>query len=244
MYPTINISSDVRNAVAGLNRLGTVLSAKQINRAVSLGINDTLRVGRTEARTAVKRVYTISQAALSGRIETERSTSYSKAGRSLPNTFLTGAIVATSTPVPANFFKLTFVYKSGTVTTISKRNVQKSKRRSPKSVKGGGVTFEALKGKVETYPHAFLLPTMSNRVFARGEYKKGGSFGWQQRLGPGSRKTYAPTGNDSVKPLIGVSVHGAAINPKVQGIIYNLINVKYLNNVTRHLGLVANGINI
>jgi hypothetical protein len=240
-YSVINVKVETDKAVDDFKNLSSVLSGKQINRAISRAINETLRYGKKDAKDAIKQVYTISELGMKKAIGIERATTWHKIGLGGFDTYLTGAIVASSTPVAANYFKLSFSYRGGSTSTISKRGVQKTKLRT-RSTSGGGVTFEAIRGHVEVYQHAFLLPTLSARVFARGQYKTGSDYGWIQRLGKGSRRTYAPTGNDSVKPLIGVSVHGAAINPNTQKIIYSHIQPMYAAQIERHLGLITNGI--
>lgn len=225
---TVNVKVDYEQ----LKKAATGLSDKQINKAASRAINETLMVGRTQARTAVKQVYTVAQRYLPKNVDIKRA---------FPNK-LWGSIVASATPLPADAFNLSFVYKSGTKTTVSKRGIQKTKLQVRKAKKGGGVTFEAIRGKKQTYQHAFLLPTMKGRVFARGEYKTGGNvWGWKQRLGPGSRKENA-NGNDAVKPLIAVSIHGAAVNPKVQNILENMLQPKFVERFEHHIGLMEKGI--
>lgn len=204
------------------------LSKAEIDLACARAINRTLMVGRTEARNAVKSVYTVAQRYLPKNVDIKRAT---------PNR-LWGAVVASATPLPADAFNLSF--RSGTQNlTISKRG--KSSTKSPKGLKarqGGGVVFEAIRGKREVYAHAFLLPNNKPRVFARGEYKKGnGAWGFKQRLGPGSRKPNAQ-GNDSVKPLIAVSIHGAAINPIVQQKIENRLVPYYRERFVHEINYI------
>ena len=236
-YTTINIKPDVEKAIKDLGQLSGMLNKKGINRATVFAINETISLGKTEAKRAIKQVYTIADMAIPKALGLDKATAYPHAGKAVMNTYLTGAIIASSTPIPANFFKLKFSYQSGSTSTISKRGVQKTKLNT-RGKFGGGVTFEALRGVVEVYQHAFLLPTMSGRVFARGDYKGGGDYGFVQRLGKGSRRTYGPTGNDSVTPLIGVSIHGAAINPKTQKIISNYIQPLFAGKMVQKLDYI------
>ena len=236
-YTTINIKADVEKAVAGLGQLEGMLSKKNVNRAIVLAINETISLGKTDAKKAIKKVYTISDSAIPKALGLDRANTYHRKGKAVKDTYLTGAIIASSTPIPANFFKLSFSYQSGSTSTITKRGVQKTKLNT-RGKFGGGVTFEALRGVVEVYKHAFLLPTMSGRVFARGDYKKGNDYGFVQRLGKGSRKTYMPTGNDSVTPLIGVSIHGAAINPKTQKMISGHIQPVFVGKMVQKLDYI------
>ena len=240
-YGTINIKADVKNALNDLGSFKNELNQKQIMRATSRAINDCLRDGKTDAKRAIKKVYTIAERGMDRALDIDRSTTYPHKGKVVGNTFLTGAIIASAKPVPADLFKLSFSYKSGSTSTISKKGVQKTKLNT-RGKSGGGVTFEAIKGQVEVYSHAFLLPTMSGRVFARGAYKTGGNYGFVQRMGKGSRLPFEGTGNDSVKGLIGPSVYLEAINPNTQKIIMNHIEPKYAERMWAHLGLIISGI--
>lgn len=236
---SIDVRAETSKAIADINKLGQFLSDKQISRAVTRAINETLMPGRTEARKAVKQVFTIAQRALDGRIDIDKATTYHKGGRAVKDTFLTGAIIANSQPVPMEFFNTSFSYSGGSSTTISKRGIQKTKLKSRAANFGGGIMIEAQKGKKENIPFAFFLPTMTGKVFARGKYRPGnGSWGFVQR----HTHLNSNTGNDAVKPLTSVTVHAAAINSKVQSAMISRIQNTYSSNVERHLQLIIAGI--
>lgn len=238
MGTTINIRTEVSQAVADLQRLGSQLSQRQLNTGISRGINKTLLLGRTEARAAVKSVYTVAQRGLDGRIDIDRSTVYNRAGKSLRNTFLTGAVTASSVPLPMELFKVRFNPTATSVSTFTKRGKKVTKGASRKINYKGGVTIEAVKGRQEKIPHAFMLPSKANKVFARGKYKTGGSWGFRTR----HKRLTNQNGNDSVTPLLSVTIHAAAINKKAQALIEAKIRNNYLRNIEHELNVLNNGI--
>jgi hypothetical protein len=196
------------------------LSKDQIAKATSIAINKTILKGRTVARTAVKKVYNIPQKNLSG-ISIRRA----------KPTFLQGAILASSKPIPMDAFSPRFQIVSGGkvsgVQTITRRGITKvqSAKRLKQQV---GVSIEIKKGDRTIVPYAFLLPNSQPRVFARGMYKGGsGSYGFIQR----HTRELNPSGNDAVKPLISVTVFGAVINPHVKRSIADQVEKDYERNI-------------
>lgn len=196
------------------------LSKQQIAKATSIALNKTLLKGRTVARTAVKKVYNIPQKNLSG-ISIRRSN---------PN-FLQGAILASSKPIPMDAFSPRFQLVTGGkvsgIQSITRRGITKVQSIKRKSLQGG-VSIEVKRGDRVIVPYAFLLPNSQPRVFARGEYKAGdGNYGFLQR------HTRLPndSGNDSVKPLVSVTIFGAVINPKVKGEIATQMRQDYTRNM-------------
>lgn len=196
----INVKADVDK----FRQFSKDLTDRQINIATSRAINRTLLQGRTVARDAVKRIYNIPQRYVGG-ININRSTTASKR-----ENYLTGSIYASTKPIPMDAFAPRFSFNRRSVTSISRRGVSKTKftSRGNKNF-GQGVSIEVIKGKREIVPFAFMLPSMSGRVFGRGMYKTGNNFGFVRR---NKRQEYIPTGNDSVTPMLSVSVHAAVIN--------------------------------
>lgn len=205
----------VDQATKDLIRQFEYLSSKQTAKATSMAINKTILKGRTEARTAVKKVWNIPQRYLY-RINVIRSK---------PN-YLVGKIFASSKPIPADAFSPRFDLVSGGAVRgrqiISKRGIVKTQLTSGKQ--RVGVSLEVKKGKRITIPYAFLLPTGKARVFARGEYRGGdGSWGFIQR----HTRQENSTGNDAVKPMVSVTVFGAVINPIVKQSVAHIVKIDY-----------------
>lgn len=228
---------DARDILRTVNQLGAAFDQKQINKICSRSINEALMRGRTIARTEVKRVYTIAQRGLNGRIDIDRSTPFARQGKVLHNTYLTGAIIASTKPVPMDLFTVSFNPSRKTQSTITRRGkikVSKTRRSNFK----GGVTIEAVKGRKEVIPFAFMLVNNKAKVFARGNYRPGkGSYGFVQR----HKRLENSNGNDSVTSMLSVTVHAAAINRNVQagvdskitaifpGIFFRQLNAQFNN---------------
>lgn len=249
MGTTINIRTEVSRAVADLQKMGSQLTQRQINTGISRGINKTLLLGRTEARAAVKSVYTVAQRGLDGRVDIDKSTVYNRAGKSLRNTFLTGAVTASSVPLPMELFKVRFNPTATSVSTFTKRGKKVTKGASRKINYKGGVTIEAEKGKTKIIPYAFMLPTKSAKVFGRGMYKTGSTWGFVRRKFGSEQKgqnRHSSLSNRkssaNVVPLLSVTIHAAAINKKSQALIEAKIRNNYLRNIEHELNVLNNGI--
>lgn len=198
---------NAERAIRDLKELTKKLTGKQLAIAVSRGINSSLQKGRTTARQAVKDAYNIPQKNLSG----------ININKSFPST-QTGSIYASARPIPMDAFSPKFQTKTQTV-TVSRKGVQKAKDRSRKSKDiGMGVSIEVKKGQRETVPFAFMLVGQKPRVFARGEYRS--NFGFKQR----HTRLSNEQGNDSVKPLVSITIHAAVINPETIGKIKSKLN--------------------
>jgi hypothetical protein len=222
---TIRVNDTIRELRKGFE----FLSKQQLARATSQAINQTLLLGRSEARRAVKRVYNIPQKNLNG-------INIRKANIN----FLQGSIYASSKPIPMDAFspKFEFIPSHGmsSMLTVSRRGVLKAKTIT--RAKGmGGVSIEVKRGERVTVPYAFLIPGAKPRVFARGVYKGGaGSYGFIQRH---TREPNA-SGNDSVKPLISVTIFGAVVNPVVKKQIARKVQHGFPDNMIKALKRQAN----
>ena len=215
------ITIDFRDDLRKVRELGAAYSMKQINMIASRSINEALLRGRTIVRTEVKRIYTVAQRGFDGRIDLDRATSFPHKGKVLHNTFLTGAVIASTKPLPMDLFKVSFSPTTSTTSSITKRGKVKIKnlKKSKKSF-GGGVIIEAVKGSPQAIPFAFMLVNNKAKIFARGKYNPGGgSWGFIQRH---KRMTF-DTGNDSVTSMLSVTIHAAAINKVVQNSVANKI---------------------
>ena len=217
---TVNVSSNVRE----LSRAFDFLSRSQVAKASSQAINQTLLLGRTEARRAVKKVYNIPQRYMSG-INLKKATA---------NT-LTGNVYATSKPIPMDAFSPKFDFRgssgNASILSVTRRGILKV--QAVKRTKNrAGVSIEVVKGERKAVPYAFLIPGAKPRVFARGEYKGGnGRYGFIQR----HTRQDNDQGNDSVKPLISITVFGAVINPSVKNNISRVIQNKFPENMLKAL---------
>jgi|GEM_PF-1295820 len=229
----INIKSDVEK----LRLINDgALSSRQISIAVSRGINRTLTQGRTVARQQVKQNYNIPQRYLKG-IAISRS-AYNNVKKF--GNFLTGNINASANPIPMDAFAPKFSFTNRTVTSISKKGLIKTKDNSrAKRMYGKGVTIEVQKGKKETIPYLFMLPG-SARVFGRGMYKKGGASGYgfiRRHTRLANRNN-----NDSVNPMLSVTIHAAVINPKSEQAISSKIVSIYPKNIQHELDYILNAL--
>lgn len=195
------------------------LGKAEIAKATSVAINKTLLKGRTVARTAVKKIYNIPQKNLAG-VDIRRSR---------PN-YLHGSIVASTKPIPMDAFspRFEFISSAGSsILSVSRRGVLKAKATA-KAKNAKGVSIEVQRGKRIIVPYAFLIPTAKPRVFARGQYKGGnGSYGFIQR----HTRLENESGNDSVKPLVSVTIFGAVINPVVKQDIAKQVRKDYVGNL-------------
>jgi hypothetical protein len=217
------IKVNIRNANQAsreIRRLSSQLSKSKVDKATAEAINKTLLLGRTEARKAVKAVYNIPQKNLKG-VDIKRAT----------RSNLSGHIFASTKPIPMNAFspRFDFVSASGVTTALSvtrrgqsKAKVLKSKRRN------AGVSVEIKRGERTVVPYAFLLPNSKPSVFARGEYK--GSHGRYNFVRRHHRQEYS-TGNDSVTPLISVTIFGAVVNPTVKQRLERVVRDNYERNM-------------
>lgn len=204
------------------NRITTAfqnLNKQQIAKATSVAINKTLLKGRTVARVAVKKAYNIPQKDLNS----------VNIIRSRPS-FLQGSIYASTKPIPMDSFSPKFDVVSGGkvrgTQSVSKRGIL-STRISKKKSQQLGVSIEVKKGERVSVPFAFMLPGSKPRVFARGEYLGGrGSYGFIRR----NKRDENSNGNDSVKPLVSITVFGAVINDKVNKDIKRQVTTDYERN--------------
>jgi len=202
----VNVKAQTELLVANFKQL----DEKQIKLAINNAINRSLMKGRTVARMKVKEEYNIPQRYVN-RIEKKNSR---------PST-LTGFIVASSIPLPMDAFNPQF-QTSTSVLSITRRGEQKEKARKKGKV-SAGVTIEVHKGSKETIPFAFMIKGAKPRVFARGEYRTGGSYGFVQRHTRENK-----SGSDlPIKPLLSVTVHAAVINDEVESKIAKEIEVYY-----------------
>lgn len=204
------------------------LSKKKVDIAIAQAINQTLLLGRTEARKAVKRVYNIPQKNLNG-------VGIHKAISSAGKYHLRGDIYASSVPIPMDAFapRFQFVAASGSASklSISKKGVLKTKELK-RTGEVAGVSIEVKKGQRVVIPYAFLIPGAQPRVFGRGQYKSGsGSYGFIQR----HTREENTSGNDSVKPLLSVTVFGAVINPLVKQAIATNVQSGFDANMLKAL---------
>ena len=190
---------NVTEANNKFKELSDKLTGRQLALSISRGINRTLMKGRTTARRAVKDEYNIPQKNLNG----------IDIGKSNPTT-LTGNIHASAKPLPMDAFAPRFETSQRSV-RVTKKGEQRIKDRKRKvSNPTSGVSIEVHRGSRVVIPFAFMIPGGKARVFARGEYRNGTAYGFQQRF-----KRITNEGNDvPIKPLISVTVHGAVLNPK------------------------------
>ena len=217
------IEISVKEALKELEHAKQQLGERNFNKAVSRAINESILKGRTEARRAVKAVYNIPQRYLGG-INISRANSLN----------LYATLFASATPIPMDAFSPKYQTASMGL-SISRKGIQKQKSfKKAKKNPVAGVSIEVIKGSRETIPYAFLLAGAQSRVFARGEYKGGGSYGFIQR----HTRLTNDSGNDSVKPLLSVTVHAAVINKTAIDKIAAEVNNTFPESIKRNVGLL------
>lgn len=225
------ISISVKQAIKDLHSAKDQLGDKQFNIAVSRAINETLLQGRTEARSAVKALYNIPQRYLNGIQMYKSFPSASVNNRNLSGSTLTGFIKVDAKPIPMDAFSPKFETASMGL-TISKKGLQKQRSfKKAKSNPGMGVSIEVIKGHREIIPYAFMIPGAKPRVFARGEYKSGSSYGFVQR-----HKRLNSGGTDTpIKPLLSVTVHAAVINKQAQNKLETRVSNVFPVSIERNI---------
>jgi hypothetical protein len=225
------VTISTKQATDKLVRNFIQLDDKHIKSAIVNAINRSLMKGRTEARKSVKAEYNIPQKNLGG-IDKENATRAN----------LTGYIMASTTPIPMDAFAPNFqVVTAGDVI----RGIQQISKKGIASVKLGGnkrqlgVSIEVHKGQREVVSFAFMIRGGKPRVFARGQYRTGGSFGFVQR-----HKRINKGGSDiPVKPLLSVTVHAAVINDKVESNIAKIIEPYYIQRLEHELNFQLSKMN-
>lgn len=202
---------NVGPAIKKMRLLSSELSERNLSRAVSRSLNETILQARTSARKAVKEIYNIPQKNLAG-INVQKA---------FPKS-LTATLFASATPIPMDAFNP--IYHTATQRiSVSRKGVQKIKGAKKNQTVGQGVTIEVIKGKPQTIPFAFMIAGAKPRVFARGQYKSGNLFGFIQR-----HQRVNSTGNDiPIKPLLSVTVHAAVINKITLAAIEKKVNDIY-----------------
>jgi hypothetical protein len=156
----------IKPELKDLQELAKQLSDKQLNAVLIRGINKTLMLGRTEARSNVKSQYNIPQKNIS-------SVDISRASGIKPH----GSIFAPVAKVSMNTFSPKYETTSFSV-SIGKRGDRKKRdfKRNKKSP-AMGVSIEVIKGKRTVVPFAFMAKNKDlKKVFARGNYNSSGHF--------------------------------------------------------------------
>jgi hypothetical protein len=187
-----------------LRKLEVSLSKEQLAVVTARSINKTLAKARTQARREVKKVYNISQRNLEG-------IDYIPANRVTQ----TGKLVASRKPIPLDAFAPKQETAGGMRRITRKGALKVTSYKRAKNNPTAGVSVEIFKNQSVVIPFAFLIPGGAVRVFARGQYKTGGQYGFVQRI-----QRVNAQGNDTpVKPLITISEFGAILNKRVMGAI-------------------------
>ena len=196
-----------------LHKLHVVLSDQQIRIVQARSINKTLMQGRTMARTEIKKVYNISQKNLAG-VDFKRA---------YPAT-VTGQLVASRKPIPLDAFAPKQETAAGSRRITKKGALKVVGYKRPKKNVSGGVSIQIFKNTRVVIPFAFMIPGGAIRVFARGQYKNGASYGFVQRF----HRVKSQYGSDSpIKPMITLSDFAAILNPKVLGNIGKELKIIY-----------------
>lgn len=212
---TVRVDEATKKIKANFSQLNDV----QIAKATANAINRTLSKGRTEARKEVKRRYNIPQKNLEGINQKNAS-----------KNFLQGYIYASSKPIPADAFSPKFETAGSTI-SISKKGAQKITANKKKESPNGGVSLEIVRGQRQIIPFAFLIPNAKPRVFARGQYRTGGTFGFVQR-----HNRINSSGSDTpLASLLSVTVFAAIINDAVESRLSKTVNDYYEQRLEHEL---------
>lgn len=226
MFDSLNfaimVRVEVKKAISDLSKAFENLSRQQQAQAAARAINHTILKGRTDLRGAVKKEYNIPQRYVAERISVKRAAP----------SLLIAEILAGTKPVPMDAFSPRMQSSQGNL-SITRKGISKFREAVRKRKITGGVSIEVHKGKREIIPFAFLSRNTKPRVFARGEYRSGGAFGFLRR-----KERINSEGNDlPIKPLISVSVYGAAINANVQhaaaALIQTAFSKRYVHELKR-----------
>lgn len=212
----ISVKEDIKSFSAAKDKLGV----EKFNKAVMRSINEAIQQGRTVARSAVKELYNIPQRYLDG-VNITRATSLS----------LTATLYANAQPIPMDAFAPKFETESGSI-SISKKGQTSSKTfKRIKANPIAGVSIEVIRGKREIIPFAFLIADGAPRVFARGEYKSGASYGFVQR-----HQRENSEGNDiPIKPLLSITINAAVINKTSMQRIEERVNTVFPKAMERNI---------
>jgi hypothetical protein len=215
------ISISVKQAVNTLQSAKSNLSPRQFAQGVSRALNESILQGRTEARSQVKSIYNIPQRYVSG-INIKKAIPVS----------LIAQLYASAKPIPMDAFAPKFESSSFGLSISKKGELKQRKYKKAKKSPGMGVSIEVIKGKRETIPFAFLIPSAKPRVFARGEYRSGTNYGFVTR-----NKRVNKKGSDTpIKPLVSVTVHAAVINKdslsQIEGRVMRVFPVSIERNIT------------
>lgn len=207
-----------KDAQQMLRHLGKTLSKEELAKVVSRSINRTLLKARTGARREVKRVYNISQKNLDG----------VKIARSTPAT-QTGELQAEHKAIPLDAFAPKQITESGTRSISKKGKLKVTKFKNRRSNVPAGISIEVKRGERKVIPYAFMIPGGAVRVFGRGAYNAGKNFVKRNHR-------VNKTGSDTpIKPMITLSVFGAALNKGVQGELKREVNDYYPQEFVRQL---------
>lgn len=222
------ITINVKEALDKLKNAEKQLSGKQLATATSRSINETILKARTDARKEVKALYNIPQKNLAG-INIHKATVRT----------LSANLYASASPIPMDAFSPRFQTPTKSI-TVSRKGEQKERQfKKPKKNISKGVSIEVLKGKRESVPYAFMVAGAAPRVFARGEYRKGGTYGFIQRF-----KRVNKEGNDTpIKPLVSVTVHAAVVNDKALDTISKGVIQTFPGVFDRNLNFLLNNMN-
>lgn len=203
------------------------LSVQEVDKATARAINRSILKARTVARTAVKEVFNIPQSKLDG-VNVAQTANRSS---------LTGSLGATAKPLPLDTFLKSFSFAARSISRFTKKGVGKTSllKGASKQYKKG-VTIEVQRGKVEVIPFAFMIAGAKQRVFARGEYKSGGSWGFIRR----HTRQANSNSNDAVKPLISTTIHSSVINPKVSHKLRVIVEPFYSDRLIGELKFQVN----
>lgn len=210
-----------KKALDKARELHSSLSERQLNTVMSRALNETILQGRTEARKIVKSIYNIPQKNLQ-RINVNRSNAKT----------LVASLYASATPIPMDAFAPKFTSGNQSI-TVTRRGQQKVKDLKKKR-RGAGVSIEVIKGKRESISFAFMIAGAKPRVFARGEYRNGTSYGFVRR-----NKREQKKGSDiPIRPLLSVTVHAAVINPKATETIVKRVSTVFPVILERNISFI------
>jgi len=236
------IRANVSIDTSEIRALARRLSPAQVNKAVSQGLNDSIRQGRTVAKKEVTRVYNLPYYRVSDRKVLKVDAA--RTGQ------LSAKLFASVSPIKLASFKglkgdgisVNKTKSKGTTLKRGRSKVAGITRPAPRKP----VTVSVLKGKTVSLPNAFIARMKSSGhvgVFQRKKpgrknYDSAGAF--RLRKGRGSR--IAPFGQSDrpIGSLFTFTIHKAIANKRVGPKVINRMESALPNRVRERLKLQLN----
>ncbi len=215
------ITINVDEAIKKIQREFSQLSDTEVRKCIVRAINRSIQFGKTASSKEIRQKYNIDSSTVNSKVQSQNAKASS----------LIGYINASAVPISLARFQPQFSFTENTQFSLSRNLDGKTKTLKRKSkLFRKGVSVEIIKGNRKTIPFAFMLAG-KKPVFARGEYKSGGAYGFMKRT-----QRINKSGNDSpITPLITTTVHTALTSDRVMPVIYEGVNQKFMDRMVHEL---------